>query len=783
MHLRSFTRSAQLFLLALIGMFGGQQAVAAVAVDDVYTAGEIPTYNDVECGTGHILVPSPIENDQVTSQANVDVSAFLNSLNPVTSGQGFMLTIDNDGDQVADTAVYFPSCGSQNDGSFTDPAVFDYDLIDNGDPNNPDVGQITVNPASQQPAATTQPDVYDAGSVSDVFSSPGPGTGETTYALLVSPLANDTLNTPYDETATINATDNFTVVSGGGRFQAFFGNNGIEFQHIRSQEFIDPVVVSYDLRDVQGASIPNTATTITINPPPISSQDADAVDDVYSANNLQQTTVNGSQAYILAPDPLSNDTFLILDTSQTLVDTNFILSSGSGSITVTTDANQNSVFTFIPGPTFDVPAVFTYTLYDATPDVAVASVNSASIANQKPSQDTATITINPATTIRLSKQDNINDACDLENGGQIQFCNLYNPAEQVELLSTITAQADSLFGLQSGQIANIRNRMTQNRSAYSALSLSGLNASVLGKHVPVGRIAQAMVNQPSGGGAADDDIGGDTLGFFIAGNFVAGDKDDSDLNVGYDADGYNLTSGLDFRINDHFIIGGALGIAEEEADFNYDFGDQDIAVQSLALYSNYYTDSAFYIDTLLMLTQGDIETSRNLILLSEVADGSTDGSLWSIAATSGYSWNTSSWQVDLFGRFEFTNLQIDAYTEQGSTADLTVEDQDVDSLELAFGGRFAKAFSLSSSVIVPSLDIEILKQFEGDTRFIGVNMEQLQTGFGVEDEADDTSYANIGFSISSVFAGGFSAYFRAESLVADELRGRVTYGGGLRWEF
>ncbi len=230
-------------------------------------------------------------------------------------------------------------------------------------------------------------------------------------------------------------------------------------------------------------------------------------------------------------------------------------------------------------------------------------------------------------------------------------------------------------------------------------------------------------------------------------------------------------------------MGAAFGIAKEDTEFVSSRGEQTADATSFSFYGNYFPSNALYADWLFMLTQGDLDIDRNAGVLGEVAQGNTDGDLWSFAGTVGYHWNSGPWEMDGYSRVEYTSLEIDQYSETGSSFNLTVFDQEAESLEAALGFKVARVVSLESGVLVPSFDIEWLGQFEDDARFIGVNMAQLSTGFAVEDEGADSSYFNAAFSLSSVFANGFSAYFRIDSQLADDHIGRTRYGGGLRWEF
>jgi uncharacterized protein YhjY with autotransporter beta-barrel domain len=654
---------------------------------------------------------------------------------------------------------------------FTQTATFNYFLADaQGNPIAGASGTITINPPA--PASTTDDNV----SGTDLTETAGPGTGETTYTLNTNPLDNDNLAPPYDQNETFAATDNFTL-TGNGVFQAFIGDNGPVFRYITSEQFNAPVTVAYNLRDAQGAVIPNTNAVITINPP-IS---VDAVDDTVITDSVEKVIDpdTGNIGYLF--DPFVNDTYPGQSTSnlnltQTLDPANFVRSQGIGSI-VATSANNQITFVYYPGAAFTDPAVFSYTLF-ASDD----------------SSDTAQITLNPPGNLPpapvLTRESDIEDACNFEevvNQRVPAICNdeLISASERMLMLSTITAQSDAFFGMQSDLIGNIRQRMSENRSVYNPASVAGLNSNLFGKQVPIGRIVQELLKPLTGGAAADDFNDSGRLGFFLNGTFSAGDRDETGLTSGYDQEGYNFTSGIDYRVNLNFVVGAALGIANEDTEFSSNRGEQGADLTSFSVYGNYFPSNALYADFLVMMTQGDLDIDRNVNfgLFNEVASGKTESDLLSFAGTLGYHWNSGAWEMDGYSRVEYTELEIDGYTESGSSFDLTVLDQEAESLEGALGFKVARVVSLRSGVIIPSLDLEWLSQFEDDSRFIGVNMEQISSGFAVQDEGADSSYYNAAFSLSSIFANGFSAYVRVESQFGDDQISRARYSGGLRWEF
>ena len=69
----------------------------------------------------------------------------------------------------------------------------------------------------------------------------------------------------------------------------------------------------------------------------------------------------------------------------------------------------------------------------------------------------------------------------------------------------------------------------------------------------------------SGGGRGDEvDVGDDDV-----------ERDSDDATIGYDADGYNVSLGLDYRFSEALVWGGALGLGNDELEFGRNLGKQE----------------------------------------------------------------------------------------------------------------------------------------------------------------------------------------------------------------
>lgn len=479
-----------------------------------------------------------------------------------------------------------------------------------------------------------------------------------------------------------------------------------------------------------------------------------AVDDDYFFDGMSPLQDEQGVPYYRLEPPQANDT--VTDAANASV-SNISQPSFGGSIFEVTSGN-GSEFRYYPGD-FIGTASFDYTLFDSGDQ----------------SSDTGIITIQVGAGTPA-----LGDGCENADTAS-EFCNGLNAIQRSQQLSIIAAQTEALLGLQGRQAKLLRNRFSELRNGTNQASVSGLNASIYGQNLALGQWSQSSLNDMTGGGASDSigDMG--RLGFFVNGAVAIGEREGDVSTSGYDSDGYNLLFGADYRLSDTLVLGGALGMAKDEIDFARDMGEQAADMISLASFINYYLNDNVYVDGLVIFGQSDLDTERNM--LGETAIGTTDGNVWTVAISSGYEATQGAWQYGGYGRVEYSKADVDGYSETGSSFDMTVSDHASKSAEMALGGRVGHAFSLASCVLVPSLDVEWVTQFEDDGRLIGVGVEGISESFGAYDEGFDKSYANAGLSVSAVFAAGLSSFIRAESNFSDDLMTLRTYSGGVRWEF
>lgn len=379
-----------------------------------------------------------------------------------------------------------------------------------------------------------------------------------------------------------------------------------------------------------------------------------------------------------------------------------------------------------------------------------------------------------------------------EDGSEDDFCDEYsdpsgeytaeeyadsiNPDEVVAEY-TVTKQ------LISAQTGNVFGRISELRSGDTGTSVAGLTYTLDGEQLS-GHWLHAIADSIGGGASADETVAPSQWGFFINGSISQGEKDGTDLERGYDTNASTVTLGADYRFSPTLIAGIAYGISQSSLDFdgsNDDGMDNDMS--NVIVYGTWYKQS-FNVDLLLGASQGDIDTSREILLTDSTAKGETDTHQVFFSIASGYDFSEGALSYGPYASFDYITGEIEAYDETGGGG-LAVgfDDQDINSQVLTLGGRVSYAFSTEWGVIAPHARGEWKKEFDRSRDIISGNfVEYANSSFEIEADDFDDSWFHAGVGVSATFRYGLSAYIDYDSIIAyDETAlNTVSYGG--RWE-
>ena len=353
----------------------------------------------------------------------------------------------------------------------------------------------------------------------------------------------------------------------------------------------------------------------------------------------------------------------------------------------------------------------------------------------------------------------------------------------------VLAQTLVMREIAATQFFNVDARLNELRRGSGGFSLSGLTVTSGSQTIPlalVGDALQAALGFGEDGGLASP------WGFFINGNLGSGEQDEAlaEGRVGVDYDSRGITAGVDYRLSNRAVIGGAIGYANYDSDVN---GDGQLDAKSLLFtgYGSYYVNDRFYIDSRLTYGNSSLDQTRRIDFqlgpdrFSATATGDTDASQFTAATSIGYHLNYGTWSVTPNAGLRYTRSDIDAFEETGADEyNVGYGEQSFDSLQFALGVSVARAISLSNGVLMPQLDLSLNNENSDDAAaeayLVDGNTSNL---FILREENPDQSYGTAGLGFVYLMGNGRQAFMSYRHTFGNDDFDRGTLNLGGRFEF
>lgn len=239
---------------------------------------------------------------------------------------------------------------------------------------------------------------------------------------------------------------------------------------------------------------------------------------------------------------------------------------------------------------------------------------------------------------------------------------------------------------------------------------------------------------------------------FVAGGGQRLDFDAQDSAASGDGDGYNLTLGGSYRIDDAWRAGLAAGFYQQELEAGA--ADSDYQLDSyLASAFVQYQENRWWADAALTggyLDYDDLKRKFALGAGSRSEKGDTDGHLWAFSARLGYDIAQqleSPWHLSPFVSADYARVEVDGYAEDGARATaLSYDDQKRDSRRLGVGLQGKYSFSSATQVFA---EYAHEREYEDDTQDLTISQNSLPgipytlAGFTPQDSLDRVT---LGFS-------------------------------------
>ena len=353
------------------------------------------------------------------------------------------------------------------------------------------------------------------------------------------------------------------------------------------------------------------------------------------------------------------------------------------------------------------------------------------------------------------------------------------------------------------QDQNIGNRIAALRGGARGISTGGLSFNTGDSRINGDHLAAAMddILMPALGASSDEEpmlLANSRWGVFLSGELSKAERDESENSSAFKLDTTVITGGLDYRVSDSFVLGGAVSFLDGETQLANEKGYVDGEGLSFTVYGSWYTDR-FYLD--FSASYGDTEYEQSRRIGYVLGNGTQvgqfmlaeyDGSTTSAFLGAGWDLVQTEWLVTVRATLDYLDSELDPFTEVASDPNgsgagwaVAMDGQSQDWLTGRLTGSVSRVFSADWGVIIPYVEVDIAHEFANDAALITGNFVADPTGTKLVVAVDepDKSYYRGRFGASVQLPGGFSGFIDYGRLFAYDRWSEYTISGGLRYEF
>ncbi|RYY74263.1 MAG: autotransporter domain-containing protein [Gammaproteobacteria bacterium] len=466
-----------------------------------------------------------------------------------------------------------------------------------------------------------------------------------------------------------------------------------------------------------------------------------------------------------------------------------VTTSNNASVTLNSDG---SVF-YVPNKDFQGVDTFTYTIQETQTEESLTS--------------TATVTVNVSNSnfVAASNGDNnrsvaeamdvvctkLRESSDSELGAGrrnlLERCNALdamsenNPdalndafrqiaPEETIALMRVTSESTR------AQTSAVSQRIGQLQAGNNGFTLNGI----------------AALNQPSGGGAGDAESIWSAVGFFASIQHDAAKHDVTDMEAGYKSGGNTLTLGADYRFNEKWVMGGAVGFSQNDLDYSRQSGSLDTEVTSFIVFNSYNMERSSF-ETQLGYASTSFDSIRKVsysegdTMVSDTMRGSTGGTQLLFNSQYQWEWNKNALSIFPFLRFDYLQNKVDGYGENGSGGlPMIIGKQSTEQITVGAGVQSTYVFNKNWGVLIPSFKVTFLSEvssgFDPITSRFAYDPDPDNV-FTLKNDGEDKSYAQVGIGSSFIFKAGMSGFLQYQQMVGYNNLSAYQIQGGIRYEF
>jgi len=330
------------------------------------------------------------------------------------------------------------------------------------------------------------------------------------------------------------------------------------------------------------------------------------------------------------------------------------------------------------------------------------------------------------------------------------------------------AQGSMAGNFVNGQLSSLASRLEALRAGAQ-----GFHFAQYDRHSPY--LAEGA-QRPRGGAAGGEQY--TPWGGFINYSYGSGEREPTVFEDAFDFDGTNLNFGVDYRVDDQWIVGVVVGYSDQSVDFDsaqsiVDGGLEGSGLSVMPFVS--FQKDQWYASGSLGIQSMDFDVERfikypsfNPSPFSSSTDtqtqADTSASVLTYFLEGGYSFQWQAFGFSPYLSYNARMVDIDGFVEQdlnNDGFDLAVDEQSVDSGELSVGLRFQYTWTPRFGVIIPYLNLAYINEHKDDFRIVTARYANLPdealtsplVNFSIQTDKPDDQYTTWEAGVSSVIRG------------------------------
>jgi uncharacterized protein YhjY with autotransporter beta-barrel domain len=220
---------------------------------------------------------------------------------------------------------------------------------------------------------------------------------------------------------------------------------------------------------------------------------------------------------------------------------------------------------------------------------------------------------------------------------------------------------------------------------------------------------------------------GQPWNFFLRGSVILAQGFSQADVPHFDDNTASVTAGADYRITDHVLAGVTMSYAHTDATLD-DFGSSaTVDSYSPGVYAS-YTDGGWFANFIGRYSYNSYTDNRNIAFLGQTANGATTGNEGVADLDGGYLFHNGPWSFGPVAGLQYTHLTVNGYTEQDSDANLSVDEDQSDSLRSRLGGEVRYNTSGCGVTFSPHLTATWQHEFMDQARGLTSSFTQFADG-------------------------------------------------------